>query len=113
MYVHGDELGFPNTTADVTVGNQTVHGNNTCVLPVFKSNAENQNRLFFGSIYLSYFYTVLDQTPIQEKGLDYIQIGIGPRNPHVVDYQVSSVESPDTSVPHVEIPIEVLEPETD
>jgi len=44
-----------------------------CALPVIRSNdTKQQNVWYFGSVYLSYFYTVLDQSPMFEHGKDYI-----------------------------------------
>lgn len=44
----------------------------TCYVPIFRSKSANQNEWYFGSLFLSYFYVVLDQTPMTERGQDYI-----------------------------------------
>jgi hypothetical protein len=83
FYIHGEELGLDA---------------NKCVLPIFKSSSVNQNRFVMGSNFLSYFYTVLDQTPRLEGGEDFNVIGLGAINFGFNDHQVGSAESPDSSV---------------
>lgn len=73
-------LGIPVSHGFYISNKDLGHNETVCALPIIRSRSDNQNRWYFGSSFLSYFYTVLDQTPLTEHNKDYIQIGIAPRN---------------------------------
>lgn len=50
---------------------------NTCYLPVFRSELDKPQTWFLGSQMVNRYYIVLDQTPKEEKGKEYIQVGFG------------------------------------
>ena len=52
----------------------------TCYMPVFRSNLKDQYTWYLGNVVLQQYYLVFDMTPYDEHSLDYIQIGIGPKN---------------------------------
>lgn len=51
-----------------------------CWLPFFKSQGGADDTWYLGSIFMADYYFVLDMTPYDERGEDYIQIGIAERN---------------------------------
>lgn len=77
----------------------------SCYIPVFRSQL-NDNRWYFGNFFTSYFYLVFDQTPIEEFGKDYIQIGIAPRSSVPL---VGEVSADNTATP--EDPVKPVKPD--
>lgn len=58
-----------------------------CALPVIRSTQKDQQDTWHvGSTFMSYFYTVLDQTPKFERGQNYIQVGFAPRNANIPNF---------------------------
>lgn len=53
---------------------------NTCYFPVFKSLKGSQDTWYIGNLFINYFYLVFDMSPLDERGKDYIQIGVAPAN---------------------------------
>tara|TARA_B110001450_G_scaffold54137_1_gene50564 strand:- start:123 stop:302 length:180 start_codon:yes stop_codon:yes gene_type:complete len=47
-------------------------GDNTCYVPVFRSPFESSTQWTMGTLFLEKYYMVLDQTPKNERDLDYI-----------------------------------------
>ena len=105
---YGNRYSIPVSTS-LYVNGEEIDGNaNRCYLPVFKST-KNDIHWYFGNFFTSYFYMVFDQTPIEEFGKDYIQIGFGPRNPTPLVSEKSKDETAHTGedvivVPDVPVP---------
>uniref|UniRef100_A0A7S3IVK7 Peptidase A1 domain-containing protein n=1 Tax=Strombidium inclinatum TaxID=197538 RepID=A0A7S3IVK7_9SPIT len=54
----------------------------TCYAAVFKNgNGAIDSTWYIGEIWLKNYYTVFDQSPFDELGQSYLQIGVGPKNP--------------------------------
>lgn len=52
-----------------------------CVIPVFKSKLIASNEWILGTIFLQYYYVVFDMSGLHQNKVDYIQVGIGEKNP--------------------------------
>ena len=52
-----------------------------CVSKIAASGEGNDTRIFLGDPFFRRNYVVYDMTPYDERNLDYIQIGIAPKNP--------------------------------
>jgi hypothetical protein len=57
-----------------------IDSGSSCVLPIFKNQNGDEESWYLGSIFLHDYYMVLDVTPYDEGGQDYIQVGIARRN---------------------------------
>jgi len=74
----GNKYSIPVSKIFYVSGSEVGDTDDTCYMPVFPSK-KNDNVWYVGNFFTSYFYLVFDQTPQEEHGKDYIQIGIGPR----------------------------------
>merc|ERR1711998_152620 len=54
---------------------------NTCYLSIFKSKKADQTTWYLGNLFMTEYYVVYDATPKDERGENYIQMGLGRQNP--------------------------------
>jgi len=52
-----------------------------CYITIYKDNTHpNKKGMFIGNFFLNKYYLIFDQTPFEERGENYIYVGMGLRN---------------------------------
>jgi hypothetical protein len=60
---------------------------NTCYMGVFKSEEQEQNIWYMGTMFMSSYYVTLNYTDSIENGDDYVVVGFGKKNPISLVFQ--------------------------
>ena len=63
MFIAGDQIGGPEEA-------------NYCYLAVFKSQTSQTETWYLGNVFMRDYYVVLDMTPKDARGENFIQIGL-------------------------------------
>lgn len=79
--VTGNTYSIPVTKNYMIPGSQLGDTDDTCYLPVFRSDQTAQDTWYVGNLFMNYFYMVFDMSPYDEKNMTYIQVGVAPINP--------------------------------
>jgi len=71
---------LPSTNNFLIRGDVLGDSPNTCYLPVFQSNYDD-NTIYVGNLFMNYFYMVFDMSPYDEHNQPYITVSVAPINP--------------------------------
>jgi len=88
---------FPSNNNFLIPGDVFGDSSDTCYIPVFKSTLDD-NTVYYGNIWMNYFYVVFDMSPLDEHNQDYITVGVAPINPeHIVGQEQYNPPTPTPS----------------